>query len=91
MLDAFVEHIHQEVLTVCANNDKRCTLFDVMFEFIFERSSKKLRENTLLTVDWMVEQNLSMRLELKTPMSPLFSYANMIPEIEFVRLYATIS
>ena len=37
---------HQEVLTACDKSDKRCTIFDVMFQFIFGRSSKKLRENT---------------------------------------------
>ena len=78
---------HQDVLTACANNDKRCTLYDVMFEFIFQRSSKKLRENTLLTVDWMVEQKHAIRIGLDTKLSPIFSYANMIPEIEFARLY----
>jgi hypothetical protein len=78
---------HQEVLTACDKSDKRCTIFDVMFQFIFGRSSKKLRENTVLTVDWMVEQKLAMRIGLDTKTSPIYSYANMIPEVEFARLY----
>jgi len=85
--DVSAVSFHQDVLTACANSDKKCTLYDVMFQFIFDRSSKKLRENTVLTVDWMVEQKLAMRIGLDTQTSPIFSYANMIPEIEFTRLY----
>jgi hypothetical protein len=85
--DAMAMSFHQDVLTACADSDRRCTLYDVMFAFIFGRSSKKLRENTVLTVDWLVEQRLAVRLGLDTRTSPTFSYANMIPEIEFARLY----
>jgi hypothetical protein len=78
---------HSDRLTGCTNDDKKCTLYDVMFEFVFERSSAKLRTNTVLTVDWMVEQKLAMRIDLDTKTSPVFSYSNMIPEIELVHLY----
>jgi len=76
---------HQDRLTACADHGK-CTLFDVMFHFIFGRSGADLRKNVVLTVDWMVEQHIATRLGLETPLSPLFTYANMIPEIEFERL-----
>jgi hypothetical protein len=85
--DADAVSFHADVLTGCSKNNKRCTLYDVMFQFMFGRTSAKLRENTILSVDWMVEQNLALRMDLKTPISPIFSYANMIPEIELVRLY----
>lgn len=78
---------HQDILTACENSDKKCTLYDVMFQFIFQRSSKKLRENTVLTVDWMVENKLAVRIGLDTKKSPIFSYDDMIPEIEFARFY----
>ncbi len=78
---------HQDTLTGCSGSDKRCTLYDVMFQFIFGRSGAKLRENTVLTVDWMLEQKVALKMDLDTPISPSFSYANLIPEIVLARLY----
>jgi hypothetical protein len=77
---------HQDSLTQCRGTDKKCTLFDVMFHFIFGRSSTALRQNTVLTVDWMVEQKIALRIGLDSKLSSLFSHANMIPEIEFQKL-----
>jgi hypothetical protein len=78
---------HQVALTSCKDSDSKCTLFDVMFHFLFGLSSKRLRENTVLTVDWMVEAQIALRIRLETRLSPTFSYIDMIPEIEFKELY----
>ena len=79
---------NQVALTYCTNknSDLKCTLYDVMFHFLFGRSSKRLRENTVLTVQWMVETKIAIQISLDTMTSPVFSYADMIPEIEFAKM-----
>ena len=79
---------HQFALTSCKDSDSLCTLYDVMFHFLFGLSSKDLREKTVLTVDWMVQQKIALRLNLDTQLSPVFSYVDMIPEVEFVKVYS---
>jgi len=52
-----------------------------MFHFLFGRSSTALRQNTVLTVDWMTEQKIVLCRDLDSKLSALFSHANMIPEV----------
>jgi len=78
---------HVTALTACEADDTKCTLYDVMFHFLFGLSSKKIRQEIVLTVDWMVQNEIAVRLDLDTQISQTFSYADMIPEIEFSRMH----
>ena len=79
---------NQVALTYCNNekSDLKCTLYDVMFHFLFGRSSKRLRENTVLTVQWMINAKIVVQISLDTVTSSVFSYIDIIPEIEFAKI-----
>ena len=70
----------------CATDESRCTIYDVILQFLFGKNRRALEKMNSVTINWLLQEKLARELTLAYKITSNFNYSDTIPEFELTNL-----